>query len=287
MKRLDCDLIDGATDFTDTVRRHITQNIGQAVAIITAIAAVLLCFLEVALPELSYKSITVEVAVLLLASYIIYFSLLDAGEGYGRSTDVYKESEAAYMKVRAQIGSNMIDELRQYLVEYASKEAEHKRRMLLVGEAVSLEDYRRYKNGEKMPTRLRRACKKADAIRPRPINPRLLLEREERGSEARLVSPRASRPISELIKLIPMTLSTLFTVSLIITTKDGLTAATVLESLIKLSCLPIVALRGYIGGYKYATEELSAWYDKRREMLAAFLEWHEGKAQKLEESILT
>ena len=64
----------------------------------------------------------------------------------------------------------------------------------------------------------------------------------------------------------------LFTVSIMISTKDNLTAAGIIEALLKLSTLPVIGLRGYVQGYEYVTVSEIGWLDVKSRLLDAFLE---------------
>ena len=73
--------------------------------------------------------------------------------------------------------------------------------------------------------------------------------------------------------MIPTTVGTVFTVSLMLGVKEGMTVETVIESLVRLSALPIVALRAYAHGYSYASEELSEWMETKSGIIDAFFKW--------------
>ena len=68
-------------------------NVGKTVAIITSIAVLLVTFGEVGFIDFGSRGATAAILVMVAASYIIYFSLHDAGEGAGRDTDVYRSAE--------------------------------------------------------------------------------------------------------------------------------------------------------------------------------------------------
>ena len=80
-----------------------------------------------------------------------------------------------------------------------------------------------------------------------------------------------------LIGLLPTTLCTFFTLSVMLQTKDEMTAATVLEAILKLSCLPIIGLRGYSEGYAYTTERECDWLKAKTRLLNAFLRCQKEK----------
>ena len=63
----------------------------------------------------------------------------------------------------------------------------------------------------------------------------------------------------------------IFTVSVMISLKENLTVAGVIEILLKLSTLPVIGLRGYAQGYEYATESERGWLDIKSRLLDSFL----------------
>ena len=62
------------------------------------------------------------------------------------------------------------------------------------------------------------------------------------------------------------------TVSVILTAKSGLSAATVIEGILKLSTLPIVGFKGYAGGYSYIRKSYIPWIETKRRLLQAYNE---------------
>ena len=76
---------------------------------------------------------------------------------------------------------------------------------------------------------------------------------------------------STLLTLIPSTLCTVFTVSVILTAKNGLSPSTVIDGILKLSALPIIGFRAYSAGYNFAKNEKSLWLQTRARLLSAFI----------------
>ena len=66
----------------------------------------------------------------------------------------------------------------------------------------------------------------------------------------------------------------IFTVSVMISLKDNMSAASVIEALIKLSTLPIIGLKGYSAGYEYVTESEIEWIETKTRLLDSFLMKH-------------
>ena len=274
-RRLDTAL-DAALDLGNKGKRYIVENAGKTVAALTAIVATVLTFLDVALPDLSLRAITTEVVIMLVSSAIIYISLDESGVMAGKGTEVFTAAKSAYDEVRGRITGDMIEPLRDFCLEYSRAALEYRRREALVSEAVSEEEYLRYKRGEDFDRSHLKLFRRIDAMREAPINPRDLVEGERSGGGESIRNPERRKPLWLILKLVPILLSTLLTVSMIITAKEGLDLSTVLSGIVKLACLPIVALRGYVGGYAYATETLAPWYDRRREILNSFLDREEA-----------
>ena len=73
------------------------------------------------------------------------------------------------------------------------------------------------------------------------------------------------------------------TLSVMLTAKDGMTAADVIEALFKLMTLVIIGFRGYVSGCNYKKSEVPLWLDTRRRILDAFLK-EEGFSEKSEKA---
>ena len=89
---------------------------------------------------------------------------------------------------------------------------------------------------------------------------------------ADISDPRGKKILGALISLIPSTICMVFTVSIILTAKDNMTISTVIDSLIKLSALPIVGLKGLLDGYTFAKEDKTNWLNTKARLLEGFLE---------------
>ena len=63
----------------------------------------------------------------------------------------------------------------------------------------------------------------------------------------------------------------IFTVSIMISTRDNLTVGAIIECILKLATLPIIGLRGYTAGYEYVTKSETAWLQTKTNLLDAFL----------------
>ena len=256
----------------------IVKNCGKLIAALTAVTVLLVTFTEVGFYDIGTTELTANVLLLLIASYVIYFSLEDAGESLGRESDEYREA-AAHLKLSCErVEGGMMVDLRRFVEEYKARELLHRRESLLLSEGLSLADLEAYAEGAEAPGRKGRALKKAARLRPIRLSAGDLLTGVVRhGQEIR--NPERTRIPSLAARLIPTTVCTLFTASVMLGVKDGLGAAEVIEALLRLCPLPIVALRGYSAGYSYATEQECEWIRAKCRLLDAYLKTQEGNCK--------
>ena len=243
---------------------------GKVIAIIAAAVAALVTFTDVTFTSLTSESFTSSLLVMLVSSYLIYFSLEDTGEKFGEGTEEYKTALTAYRAVQEKITPESMDRLRAFCSDYALSECEYRRRLYLATNGLSIEDYEKHLSGEKMSKKNSRVLKKAQKIHPLKLTPTTLLTQEGSGA-SELESPERGRLLSLLLRLIPSTLGTLFTVSVMLTAKDGLDAAAVIEGVLKLSALPIIGFKGYSAGYEFAKGKRSEWLKTKTRILEGFL----------------
>ena len=118
-------------------------NIGKTVALITSFAVLLVTFGEIGFLDFGSESVSASVLVMLIASYIIYFSLHDAGEGAGRETDIYKKSEEKYLVRREKIAEEDVREVRAFLSSYTREELDFRRLTYIESRGASVSEYTR------------------------------------------------------------------------------------------------------------------------------------------------
>ena len=248
----------------------IAENIGKWIAVLTALLALLLTFADIDFLGLGTTELTTSITIMLISSYVIYFSLLDAGERLGKDDEKYKAAESAWLSERQKISGEMLPLLRRFCLDYTEKELAFRRRTLLIECGLSEEEYEAWLAGEKHPREAERLFKRAKRLKPITLTPALLLSGSKGGS-SETTPPARARLFASISRLIPTTACALFTASMAISAKDGLDAGAIIEGIVKLGCLPIIGLRGYIDGYNYASERESAWQMARARHLEAFL----------------
>ena len=248
----------------------VINNAGKAIAAITLFVAVLVTFTDIGFVGRINQSVTGTVLTLLLASYLMYFSMESAGERLGFESEEYRTAYDKYSRELGRIRPSDIYALRRFCTEYAERELRFRREGFLMRHGLGLADYEKFKSGG-APTRLeRRIFKKAEKMKPTQLTPSMLTS-AGRASKSELQGPEKTKLFSMIAKLLPATASVFFTGAIVLGAKDGLDAMGVIESIMKLSALPIIAIKGYVGGYTYAKEKLSVWLETKTKLLSAFL----------------
>ena len=251
-------------------------NVGKTVAFITLVVCALISFTEISFSEFGSESFTGTLVMMLIASYVMYFSLEDAGERLGRDSDAYKSASEGYeMRKKSMKGCDVSD-LRKFCLDYREAELEYRRSNMLFSLSYTEEEYERYLKGEKMGAKAMKDLGRVKKIKRAELDAASLLSQDGR-QRSELNNPEESRLLRMAIRLIPSTVCMIFTVSVMISLKENLSMAGVIEALIKLSTLPVIGLKGYSGGYEYVIESEIDWIETKTRLLDSFLkEYNKG-----------
>ena len=250
----------------------LVNNVGKTVAFITLIVSLLVTFTDIRFADFGTESFATSAMMLLVAAYLMYFSLEDAGERLGEESEEYKSALQKYKEARGKINGEDIDALRRFCLDYSREELEYRRRALIISSALSEGDFEAYLNGEAKDRKNEKIFKKAMKLRAIPLSPKILLTSEHSDTRGELVNPERFKLIRLILRLIPTTVCMTVTVSVILTAKPGLGAAAIIEGILKLSTLPIVGFRGYAGGYAYIRRIYLPWIETKTRLLRAFNE---------------
>ena len=246
------------------------NNVGKVSALITFAVAILVTFTEVSFEDFSGESFTGTMCLMLIASYLIFFSMESAGERLGAESEEFTKINNRYLGLCSEIPPGSIAALRAFCADYSREELKYRKEMALMSAGLCYADLEEYERGADFGAKERRVFEKIKKMQGRTLTPRELLSRKRwRGGE--LDNPEHSKLLSLLLKMIPTTLCMIFTVSIILSAKESLDAVTVIEGIIKLSSLPIIALRGYYNGYSYVTERLAGYTEMKSKLLESFL----------------
>lgn len=251
-------------------------NVGKTVAVITLVVTSLVLFTDIGFTEFTSEGFTSTMAVMLLASYLMYFSMEDAGERLGEESEEYKKTSALCSELSSKIGGDEIHMLRAFCKDYAEGELEYRRGNLLLYYGYAEDDYQKYKSGKACEKKALRIFKKADRLKAFTLTPKELLSKEKTQDGSELRNPESSKLLAMIIKLIPTTVCMTVTVSVMLTAKENLGAADIIDGVFKLSALPVVGFRGYAAGYNYTKRTLTSWLAAKARLLDAFLKRKES-----------
>ena len=245
-------------------------NVGKTVALITLAVVSLVSFTEISFSEFGSESFTGNLVMMLIASYIIYFSLEDAGAKLGRESDEYKNASETYSALREKVKGHDIAKLRAFCLEYGNAELEYRRSNALFTLGYTEEEYKDFLNGKEMSKKAKKELGRVRKMKRAELSAASLLSGVG-VQESELRDPKSLHLYRMILKLIPSTVCMLFTVSVMISTKDNLSVAGIIGIILKISTLPVIGLKGYSGGYEYATEEEKSWLETKTSLLSSFL----------------
>ena len=250
----------------------IIANAGRVIAVITLTVAILVSFTDMTFSDLTGESFTTTLMVMLVSSYLMYFSLADTGDREGEQSEEYGAAIEKYTAVRAKISPDDIDGMRGFCHDYSMSELRYRRLSYLSENGYSESDYIAYKSGKKFPRRGVRVFRRTEKMKVIRLSPAVLMSHSHSRIDGELTDPKRRRLINALLSLIPSTLCTVFTVSVILTAKEDMSLSAVIDSLLKLSALPIIGFKGMIDGYRFAREDKSAWLESKARLLETFIQ---------------
>lgn len=249
----------------------IIANAGKIIAVITLVIAVLVTFTDMTFSDLTGESFTTTLAVMLISSYLMYFSLEDAGEREGEESQQFRRATERYTAARVRITPDAIDPLRSFCLEYSRRELEYRRLSYLSEMGYSSGDLAAYRAGKKFPSKAVRAFRKAERMKAVKLTPAVLMSGSRVGERGELNNPKRRKIFDALTSLIPSTLCMIFTISVILTAKEDMTVSTVIDGIVKLSALPIVGFKGMLDGYRFAKDDKSGWLETKARLLESFI----------------
>ena len=254
----------------------IIANVGKTVALITLLVTALVSFTEVSFSGIDRANFTSTLILMLISSYVMYFSLADAGEKLGRETEGYKAVSERHTELQKRIKQCDIAKLRSFCLDYRNREHEYRQNNLLFSLGYTKKEYEEYLSGKEMPKKMRNALWRVKKIKCADLTAATLIS-TDKGRVSELKSPEGNHLLTMLLRLIPSSVCMIFTVSVMISVKDNLTAAGIIEALVKLCTLPVIGLKGYSGGYEYVTVSEIAWLETKCRIIETFLKTEDNK----------
>lgn len=248
---------------------YLISNLSKIIAAVTMIVASMLVFTEIEFLGFDSKELTTTLMLILISSYVMYFSLEEAGERLYEDSEDYKRLKGEYTEAVEKISLERLSELREYCEEYADDELLFRRRGALLGAGYTEEDYKAYEGGKIQERKKRRALKRIAGMKRIRLTPEMLLYHGQ-GAGEKIRDPKRGKLLILAIKILPSTVCMLFTASVVLSTKE-LNAITVIEGILKLSTLPIVGFRGYVNGYNYKKDSEADWLKTKTRLIKGFL----------------
>lgn len=273
MKRISTfeDSVFDSSEIMKRAGKTLFENMGKVIAFTVALLMLLVTFTDVSFAATLSESFVSSLVLLITSSYIIYFSLEDAGEKCAEETKEYKSAKERYSQTRDKIKGEDIEKLRTFCLEYSERELSFRKKNALIKEGLSEEQLNGYLNGKEFDRQIERKLKRISRVKPAELTPRILLSDENYRRRSELESPEKRKLMYLIVKLIPSTVCMTVTLSVMLSAKDGLTSADVINGILKLSALPMIGFKGYSAGYSYSKHSLSSWMMRKADILESFL----------------
>jgi len=249
----------------------IINNTAKIIALITVIISALVLFTDLEFVNFSAESFSSTLAVMLIASYLIYFSMSESGEGAAEGCEEYKRALEKCNALAASIGGDKIAKLRNCCRDYSEEELAYRRECFLIRYGYGMDEYSAFLKSGSTDRRARRIFRRAGKLRAISLDPKALLSRAAEKGRNELQNPSKFRFLNMTVRLIPSMICMTVTVSVILTAKENLNAEAVADGIFKLSSLLLIGLKGYAAGYNYKKNRVTLWLETKARLLDAFI----------------
>lgn len=248
---------------------YLLGNLGKLTAAFTALLTALLVFTDIEFLGINSKEFSTTLILVLISTYVCYFSLEEAGERLFEESEEYQKIKSDYEQTAEKITVEMLPRLREYLSDYADEEFKYRQGQMLLSRGLSREELTAYLGGEPCERKKQRSLRQIAKAKRLSLTPELLLTASPRASE--LKNPKKTKYPTLIARILPSTVCMIFTVSVVLTFKE-MTLEGIIEALVKLSTIPVAAFRGYAGGYNYKKLEESPYVESKTRLLRGFLD---------------
>lgn len=255
----------------------IVKHSGKIIAAITALIAVLLTFTDIKFLGITSKEFTANLFIMTVAAYLMYFSMEDAGEKLGEESEEYISAKQNLSNLVCEISGEDIVNLRKYCTQYSTEEVKYRRESYIVANGYTPEEFERWQSGESFSKRCEKVFLRAQRCKSIPLTPTALLALDSCERRSELKNPTKFKIPKMIIKLIPSTVCMTVTVSVMLTMKDGLSWAAVIEGVLKLTSLPIISFKGYAAGYSHVKDAKLSWINTKIKILEAFIKTNKSQ----------
>ncbi len=249
----------------------ILNNVGKTIALITATVATLVTFTDISFNELGTESFTSTLILMIISATVLYFSLEDAGQRLGLEDGEFVEIKKSYETAKAKIGAQNIEDFKEYLLSLSLKWRKQRQEKMLLECGLSDSELKDFLSGKQFSKKKERALRKISRIKTHYISAREILSSSNKISSDEIKNPKRLHFVNLCLKIIPSLLCMTVTVSIMLTAKEDLSAASVISGIMKLSTLPIIGLRGYVTGYNFVKEELTLYLESKRRIIEGFI----------------
>ena len=103
------------------------ENSGKIISTITLVVSALVTFTNVSFSAAFTESFTCQMLIMLLSSYLMYFSMEETGERGGEATETYKNAVMRYEELCSKVSASEIPELRDFLKKYSEDDQKYRR----------------------------------------------------------------------------------------------------------------------------------------------------------------
>lgn len=258
-----------------------------AVNILAFIALVLLQLVSVDWAFAAiWKSLTINALLLSLINYLVYLNSGDMGDSQGRKHPDFLSVKKAYEDTKSRITeSGFRSKLPEWCTLWSKTELENARKRLFEGCDITYEDYKEKKYAQLGYFELKRlglgkqafkAIWIANKMKPIELSPSMLIDNDQKAKRPRRALGRTAqekRVTGDLLKLVYILASMIFTCSLVLNMYPVFNLATVAAAILSLLLLAYNIISGFMKRYNLIVITAADEMKDQTQYLEEFEKW--------------
>ena len=123
----------------------LVENASKAIALITLVVSAIILFTDITFQSFDLNTFTPTLLLMLVASYLMYFSMEDAGERLYMQDEKYLSLTKKLEKLKGEIAADALARLRKFCTSFSREERDFRLENFLLTKGYSVKEYLLYK----------------------------------------------------------------------------------------------------------------------------------------------
>lgn len=274
---------------TKAFYKNFLNNAGIFLSVFLTLAIMVISNMDISIASFQdISSLSAEGILVLIGTYAVYISCNDTGARHGMITQIYKATVERYETLKTNTINTISDDvLYGFCEEYATKELENTRRLILSSTGLTYDKYvsewlgksRKTVNESDLTNIQKKAVNEANHLKALPLTPSMLIKKDTKIDRMNPLgmSPQSKRNIGFAKKFVLTLLTSALIPVVIFKIQSDSLFVIISECCIILINILINGYSGYMSGYKNIIIDSVSYMDNQSDLLVKVSQYNASK----------